>query len=185
MAFQFTPARSRPYSPGDLFLGLDPHTFLEVGLGTDRHAITVAGARSGKGAALIIPNLLRWPEAVLNIDPKGENAEASAEAREQMGQVVGVIDPFHVANIPDRLRVSINPLASIDPASLTVRADIEVIADGLVKRSDPKHAEWDDGATALLAGVIAYVVGDAPPEHRNLTAMRRLLLQPKEASGRG
>jgi len=178
MAFQFTDARNYRFRPGSLFLGLDPETMAETGIATDRHAITIAGARSGKGAALIIPNLLRWPGNVVTVDPKGENAEATWQAREAMGQTVGVVDPFHVANIPDRLRVSFNPLAAIDPASRTARADIEVIADGLVKRSDPKHAEWDDGAAAILAGLLAYVISEAPPEHRTLTAMRGLLLQP-------
>ncbi len=181
---QHNAAQTYPFQPGHLFLGYVRNKTghaVEVGIPTKRHAITIAGARAGKGAGIIIPNLLRWPHNALVIDPKGEAAEATAEAREALGQHVGVLDPFKSANVPDRFRVSFNPLVGIDPSGLTSREDIEVIADGMVKRSDPKHAEWDNGAAALLAGLIAFVIADAPAEHRNLAGVRKVLLQPDEA----
>lgn len=168
-----------PYRAGNLFLGLDAKG-REIGVSTDRHAITIAGARSGKGACLLIPNALRWPHNLLVVDPKGEVAAASWEAREALGQAVHVLDPFKVADVPDRLRASFNPLAAIDPQSLTAREDIQVIADGLVKRSDPKHEEWYAGAVGLLAGLIAYAVETAPPEMRSFAGVRALLLQPSQ-----
>jgi hypothetical protein len=170
-----------PYRTGNLFLGLDPATNAPVGISTERHAITIAGAGSGKGAAFLIPNALRWPHNLLVVDPKGENAAAVWQARETLGQSVHVLDPFKVANVPDRLRATFNPLGSITPESLTGREDIEVIADGLVKRSNPHHEEWYDGAAAVLAGLMAYVVESAPPAHRTLAGVRSLLLQPNEA----
>ena len=45
-----------------------------IGWKDDRHALTVAGTRAGKGASLIVPNLLLYPGSVLAIDPKGELA---------------------------------------------------------------------------------------------------------------
>lgn len=162
-----------------LFLGVD-NQGNSVGLNLERHAITIAGAGSGKGAAFLIPNALLWPHNLLVVDPKGENAAAVWQAREGLGQSVHVLDPFKVANVPERLRASFNPLGSISAASPTGREDIEVIADGLVKRSDPKHEEWYDGAAAILAGLMAYVVESAPPDHRTLSAVRALLLQPNE-----
>ena len=72
-------AKNYPYQSGRLFLGhVDGQ---EVGIGTERHAITIAGAGSGKGTSVIIPNLLKWPHNALVIDPKGEAAEATAEKR--------------------------------------------------------------------------------------------------------
>lgn len=168
-----------PYRAGGLFLGLDAKG-REVGVSTDRHAITIAGSRSGKGACLLIPNALRWPHNLLVVDPKGEVAAASWEAREALGQAVHVLDPFKVADVPDRLRASLNPLAAIDPHSLTAREDIQVIADGLVKRSDPKHEEWYAGAVGLLAGLMAYAVETAPHELRSFAGVRALLLQPTQ-----
>lgn len=165
--------------PESLFLGLD-ESGREIGMETERHLITIGGARSGKGAALLIPNARRWPHSLLTIDPKGENAERSYAEREAMGQQVGVLDPFKVADIPDRLRVSVNLLAGIDPDGFTTREDLKVIADGMVRRTNPKNAEWDNGARDILAGVLAYVVATYPADRRTLTAARELLLQPKE-----
>lgn len=179
MPFQFTNSAPYRFKAGDIFLGVDDMG-QEIGIQTERHAICIAGAGSGKGAAVIIPNLLRWKAAALCIDPKGENAEKTWQAREAMWQPVGVLDPFLSADIPDRLRVCINVLDGIDPASRTARGDVETIADGLVKRSDPKHAEWDDGAASVLAGVIAYVLADPPPEGATLPLIRRVLLQGKD-----
>lgn len=167
------------YKSGDFFLGLDDQN-AEIGVRSPRHAITIAGARSGKGACVIIPNLKRWQDNVLVIDPKGDNVQAVWEEREAMGSNVYVIDPFEVAEVPERLRASFNPLLGIDPDSLTASADLEVIADGLVKRSDPKHAQWDDGAVTLLAGIMAYVIVDAPEEHRTLKSVRDILLQDRD-----
>ena len=168
-----------PYRAGGLFLGLDAKG-REIGVSTDRHAITIAGSRAGKGACLLIPNALRWPHNLLVVDPKGEVAAASWEAREALRQSVHVLDPFKVADVPDRLRASLNPLAAIDPHSLTAREDIQVIADGLVKRSDPKHEEWYAGAVGLLAGLMAYAVETAPHELRSFAGVRALLLQPSQ-----
>lgn len=176
----FTNNQARAYQSGSLFLGLDENN-REIGISTDRHAITVAGSRSGKGAALIIPNLLRWSDNVLVIDPKGENAERTYAKRLEMGQAVHVVDPFKSADVPDHIRAAFNPLDEISADGFTSREDVEVIADGMVKRSDPKHAEWDDGARDVLAGIIAYVVTEAPPEHRTLIGVRQMLLQPNEA----
>lgn len=176
----FTDSKKYPYRAGSLFLGVDAKG-REVGISTERHAITVAGSRSGKGAALLIPNARRWPHNLLVVDPKGENASASWEAREALGQSVHVLDPFKAADVPERLRASFNPLGAISINDPTGREDIEVIADGLVKRSDPKDEEWYSGAVSILAGIMAFVVESAPPEHRTFAAMRSILLQTDDA----
>lgn len=178
MAYQFADAENHRYRHGGFFLGVDDQG-RETGISTERHMLTVAGARTGKGAGLIIPNLLRWPHNALVIDPKGENAAATWQAREAMGQRVYVLDPFKVADVPDRLRASCNLLATIDPASLTAREDIRVIADGMVKRHKAEDGMWDNGAVSVLAGVIAYVCSNPElPGYRTLPAVRQLLTMP-------
>lgn len=177
-------AKTYPYKSGDLFLGyvLDKAgNPVEIGIPTKRHAITMAGARSGKGVGIIIPNLRRWPHNALVIDPKGEAAEATAEAREAMGQAVHVLDPFHVADVPERFRARFNPLAKLDANSRTIREDINVLADGLVMRADARAAHWDGGTLSVIAGLIAQVVDTAPPELRTLPEIRRLLTSTPEA----
>ena len=173
-----TPPTAYPYKEGNLFLGLGPNG--DVGVSLERHAITVAGARSGKGACAIIPNLLRWPHSALVIDPKGENAVETYKTRGTFSGAFYVLDPFRTADVPDTARAAFNPLAAISTDSLTAREDVEVIADGLVKRSDPKHAQWDDGAAAILAGLIAFVITDAPEDKRTLKSVRGILLQSRD-----
>ena len=180
MAFKFTDAGRYPYTPGGFFLGLDEHG-REVGISTERHLITVAGAGSGKGATLIVPNLKRWRGSCVVIDPKGENATITAGDREGMGQLVGVVDPYHTAKgRAAALRCSINPLAAIDPESRTIRADLEALGDGLIRRHDSRHAQWDDTAGAIMAGLADFVLAVCPPAQRTLPSVRGLLLLPED-----
>ena len=163
------------HDDGYLFLGLDAKTDREIGIRTERHALTIAGAGAGKGASVIIPNLLKWPHNALVIDPKGEAAEATAQARSDIGQAVYVVDPFGSANVPDQFRATYNPLDEIDPDALTVREDIETIADGIVMRSDAKASHWDDGAQSIISGLIAFVITTGDEGRRNLLEVRRML----------
>lgn len=172
-AMDFTSPRKYRFRQGDLFLGLSTLRRREIGIKTDRHAITIAGARSGKGAGLIIPNLLRWPHNALVIDPKGEAAEATAKKRKKLfGQKVHVLDPFGVSGLKT---ACFNPLGAIDPNHPNAREDIRVLADGLVRRSDPSSAHWDDGALDVIAGIMAYVLHTEEPEKRTLARVREII----------
>lgn len=179
-AFLASPA-AYPYRPGFLFLGLDPDTNAPLGINTERHAITVAGARSGKGAAFLIPNALRWPGSLLCVDPKGENADETAEKRAAMGQRVGVLDPYGTSHVADALRCSINPLSLVKLDDPRARLDLESIADGFIRRFDPKHQQWDNAGTRIGAGLMAYVLETAPPDYRTMAAVRALMVQPDDA----
>jgi len=181
-SFRFSSNEPYRYVPGSLFIGTDPEDAYEVGIKTDRHAITIAGARTGKGAALIIPNLLRWQENALVIDPKGEAAEATAAARAAMGQEVHILDPFGVVTAPalQQYKARFNPLASINAAALDAREDIGVMADGLVMRNDPRASHWDGGGLSVIAGLIALICDTAPPGRRTLPELRSILTAPPE-----
>ena len=78
-----------------------------VGWDDDRHVMTIAGTRAGKGTSLIIPNLFLYKGSALVLDPKGENAEMTAARRGKgaigvkgLGQEVHVLDPFGVTGYP-------------------------------------------------------------------------------------
>lgn len=184
MAFKFTDARRYPYKPGGFFLGLDlaNDPVEEVGIMTEQHLVTIAGSGSGKGATLIIPNLRRWESSALVIDPKGENATLTAEDRHAMGQRVGIVDPYQIVKGPAaRFRVSINPLALLDPASLHFRGDLEALADGMVMRHDPRHELFVHAACTMIGGAIDNLMAqDIPPEEKTLPALRAMFLQPPE-----
>lgn len=171
--YKFHSASAYPWKKGALFLGHDERGGA-VGISTERHAITIAGSQSGKGVGVIIPNLLRWPHNALVIDPKGEAAKETLEAREAMGCPSFVFDPFQTSSVPAHLRVTINPMHGLNPNSFTITEDIGVIADGIVMRPDPQAAHWDDGAAALLSGLIAWVLLHYPEEERNLLTVRKI-----------
>lgn len=162
-----------PFEAGKLFLGHQDGK--EIGIKTERHAITIAGAGSGKGTSVIIPNLLRWTHNALVIDPKGENAEATAEAREAMGQAVHVLAPFGAKKVPERFHATYNPLDELDPDALTIKEDIDAISDGTVMRADPEAANWDDGAQTVISGLIAHVLITAEAGKKNLIEVRNIL----------
>src|SRR5271167_3831959 len=67
------------YAPGKVFLGASGGKL--IGVSDDRHLMTVAGSRAGKGVSTMIPNLAEYPGSMLVIDPKGENARRTAYRR--------------------------------------------------------------------------------------------------------
>jgi type IV secretion system protein VirD4 len=160
------------YAPGKLFLGLlgasierDNKTGerfaqggMEIGVADDRHAITVAGTRAGKGRAAIIPNMLRYSGSVLAIDPKGELVLATAAVRaKKLGQRVCVPDPFSATEgALQGFYAGFNPIARMRPKSLI--EDAGLIADALVvfeaTGTDP---HWDESARSFIEGVILEV----------------------------
>ena len=129
-------ARSLRYDPAKLFLGVIGAAIertsagerfaqggVEIGVGDDRHALTIAGSRAGKGRAAIIPNMLRYSGSVLAIDPKGELALATAEVRaSKLGQRVVVVDPIRhdKTDAPERSLCGFQP-HSFDGSALSGR----------------------------------------------------------------
>ena len=151
-----------------------------LGLDDDRHFVTIAGSRSGKGTSAIIPNLCIYQGSVVCLDPKGENASLTATRRgpggngcEGMGQEVFVLDPFGVASVPDDLRAGLNPLALLDPESPLVVNDAEMLAEGLVVPTNSRDVHWDDSARNFIKGLILHLI--TTTERPNLFTLRRFL----------
>lgn len=176
---KFTNPLRFPYWKGRLYLG-NGSSGLPVGVKLERHALTIAASRAGKGACFIIPNLRRWPHNALVIDPKGEAARETWGARMGMGQAVHVLDPFGVADVPDHLRARFNPLDAIDTNELTAREEIRVLADGLVMRHNRENAYFDNAAVDILAGVIAHTCDLAPPDERNMQSVAEIAAEVEE-----
>lgn len=183
-------ATSLIYTPDKLFLGLvgasierDPITGerfalggQEIGVADDRHVITIAGSRAGKGRAAIIPNMLRYQGSVLAIDPKGELALETAKTRAKKGRV-HVVDPFGTTRgqLPDDFYAGFNPMAGMGGDSAI--EDAALIADALVIQAgnDP---HWDESARTFIEGVILDVVTAERFEgRRNLVTVRNLIAQ--------
>jgi type IV secretion system protein VirD4 len=155
-----------------------------LGIADDRHFVTVAGSRAGKGRSAIIPNLCIYEGSVVCLDPKGENATRTAERRGTgaddcggMGQEVFVLDPFGVAKVSDALRAGLNPLALLDPndeeKADTIVNDAEMLAEGLIVPADSRDSHWDDSARNFVKGLILHLV--TTMKNPTLLTLRRFL----------
>lgn len=143
----------------------------------DRHMTLIAGSRAGKGIGIIIPNLLSYKGSVICIDPKGENASTTGAFRaEQLGQKVYVLDPFRVAKVPLKLRLSLNPLEYLDCHDPELVEDVAGIADAIVI-PDGKDAHWNESARAFIKGVLLFILAQAgdDPAMRNMGLLRRYM----------
>lgn len=173
------------YNAGALWLGRAADSVeSSVGFKDDRHALIIAGSRSGKGTSAIIPNLCLWPGSLVVIDPKGENATIVARRRaggseycDGLDQRTFVLDPFKAAQVADELRATFNPLDALDPHSEEAVDDAGRIADAIVvitgKESDPF---WNEQARTLIKGLILYVLtSDDFEGRRNLVTVRKLI----------
>lgn len=141
-----------------------------IGSMDNRHILTVAGSRGGKGVSLIVPNLLLYDGSVLAIDPKGELARITARARRQKGQKVVVLDPFGESGL---VSGSFNPLDELDPASKHVKDDAAQVADALIVPNE-RDPHWTDSARILIKALILYTL-TLPKEDRHLVTVWRLL----------
>ncbi|MBI1273326.1 MAG: TraM recognition domain-containing protein [Alphaproteobacteria bacterium] len=147
----------------------------------DRHMLTLAPTRSGKGTAAIIPNLLTYPGSVFVIDPKGENAWVTAARRRQMGQQVLILDPWNEVSkrYGPETNARFNPMAGLDPISADFTDDLAGLADALIINQG-KDPHWDDSARELIAGLIAFLVEDpATRDGATLGQVRQLLTLPR------
>lgn len=142
-----------------------------VGCTDNRHVLTVAGSRGGKGVSLIVPNLLLYDGSVIAIDPKGELAAVTARARRAKGQNVVVLDPFGVSGVA--ASGSFNPLDQLDPEDPDVQDDAAQIADALIVPSE-HEPHFTDAARILIEAIILYAL-TLPKADRNLVTVYQLL----------
>ncbi|MDW3181644.1 type IV secretory system conjugative DNA transfer family protein [Roseobacter sp.] len=174
------------YEPGRIFLGKSNDQ--PIGTKDNRHLLTIAGSRSGKGTSCIVPNLLTYTGSVLVIDPKGENATLSAERRGNgkevpdggLGQDVYVLDPFEVADVDDAYRASFNPLDGLNSRSDDFIDECDAIADALVvEEKAGENSHFYDSARLVLRGYIAWVVAHADVKDKSLNEVKRLMFLPR------
>lgn len=185
--------------PGKIFLGVvegqttkvgfEPHVMngSPIGVGDDRHIMTIAGSRAGKGRSTVIPTLLTYDGSVLAIDPKGELATITARHRaETLKQRVVVLDPFKVAKgYAAQCRAGFNPMRLLDSKSPTLIEDAGLIGDACVVRDDggTKDPHWDESARGFLDGVSVHAV--TAMEHgdrQHLATVRDLIAGSKEVT---
>ncbi len=169
----------------------------------DRHLVTIAPNRSGKGTNVIIPTLLEYDASCFVLDPKGENALITARQRQRMGHKVIILNPFYELHDEFAARGfrqphRFNPLLSLDvPAMATGKAvalrsgvprgkrdgirflaDVARMAEALVYNQS-KDPHWSDSARSLVECLILYVCTE-PGQERSLSQVRELLMGPPQ-----
>jgi type IV secretion system protein VirD4 len=159
-------------------------TRIPLGISDDRHQVTVATTRSGKGTTLIVPNLALYPGSLFAIDPKGTNATLTASRRGKgsgrckgLGQKTYVLDPYRVSKIDPSLHATFNPLDALNVEDDMVIDKASSIADAIVVKTegsgDLRH--FDETARILNKGLILFVKVRAKPENQTLPYVYRLL----------
>lgn len=153
--------------------GADDET-LHLHYGGDRHMLTVAPNRSGKGTMAIIPNLLTYEGSCVVIDPKGENAMITAMQRKAMGQRVHVVDPWGITGMAT---AAFNPMDWLQIGDVEIGENAMLLADAIVISTGGDDQFWTEEARAYLVGVLLYVATDPDEDgQRHLARVRDLLL---------
>ncbi|MEL6646135.1 MAG: type IV secretory system conjugative DNA transfer family protein [Pseudomonadota bacterium] len=163
---------------GGLRLGLFEHgeTSTPIAYHGDRHGLTVAPTRSGKGVSQIIPNLLSTTASIIVVDPKGENALITAEARRAMGQDVHIVDPWGIASAAGTAS-RFNPLEWLQLGDTDITENAMLLADAIVVQDGESDPFFNEEAKALLQGIILYVATDEHEDgQRHLGRVRDLTL---------
>jgi type IV secretion system protein VirD4 len=168
-----------------------------VGIKDDRHMLTVAANRSGKGTAALIPNLLFYPGSALVIDPKGELARITAARRgtgvsriknclQQEVHIIDLlVDPTDptLSGVPNHLPAGFipaqwNPLNEIPPDDSDLVAKVQSIAFALLPPEPNANDQFFiNQCRDLLSALIQHVITAEEEENRNLIYVRKLLQQ--------
>ncbi|QDV81383.1 type IV secretory system conjugative DNA transfer family protein [Planctomycetes bacterium TBK1r] len=140
-----------------------------IGVGDDRHVVTVAGSRSGKGRSALVANALSLPAqtSLMCIDPKGDIARLTATWRARH-QSVAVLDPFGISGAHTTpFHVAYNALEMLLQSDRrTFVPNAKLIADSLIVSGDFKDKHWDECSRAILSGLCSHVATDANYEGR-------------------
>jgi len=158
----------------------------------DRHLMTIAPTRSGKGTGYIITNALTYPHNFFVVDPKGEICSISWERRMEMGQDIYCLDPWKKSTYAMQEGPhGFNPLDYV-PSSGEGAYDkcAEITQCIITKRLEKGESHWLKSAKSLTTGLILYVCRapkyndptheDYEEDSRNLLTVFDILNQPKK-----
>ena len=112
-----------------------------------------APPRAGKGAGVVIPNLLNWPDSVICVDIKRENWIKTAGFRAASGQACYLFDPFSEGGRTARW----NPFHYVAENPERRLNDLQRIAEMLYP--DPANGDpfWTASARSLFLGIALYL----------------------------
>ena len=153
------------------------------------HITLLGPTRCGKGATLEIPNLLLGlhQTSIVSIDPTGQNACVTAEARRKAGSKVLVLNPqgLHVARYPDLQSCGCNPMvAGVEPQSPRFFEEAAAIGEAMIAVEGDSQRHFPESARGLITGLIMWVrLRDGDKAH--LGTVLRLLTEAEETDDKG
>jgi type IV secretion system protein VirD4 len=140
------------------------------------HVLVFAPTRSGKGAGVVIPTLLTWPQSALIHDLKGENWALSAGWRKRTGHACLKFDPSDTTGTS----VKYNPLEQVRLRTEHEAEDVQNIVHMIV---DPDgrglNDHWVKTGAALLTGTLLHVLYAEP--NKTLRGVAGVLSDPGSA----
>ncbi|MDQ1922672.1 type IV secretory system conjugative DNA transfer family protein [Massilia pseudoviolaceinigra] len=117
--------------------------------------LVAAPTRSGKGVAIVIPNLLNYEDSVVVLDLKMENYRLTSLFRERNGQKVFLFAPFAEDCITHRW----NMLDTVSRSRNTRVGDVLAVGQSLYPSDcDPKDKFWNDNARNLFLAFVLYLM---------------------------
>lgn len=160
-----------------LFIGvLDGRMLFHYG---KAHLLTVAPARKGKGASVVIPNLLHWQHSAVVTDPKGELAAVTrAHRARRLGQKVIVLNPWGLHDMPkDRF----NPIGHLPEMAADERGrrglttEVAAIALQLIP-DNPRESSpfFSEGSRSILRALLLHLA-TSDAENCTLSELWRLV----------
>lgn len=143
--------------------------------------VSVAPPGTGKGAALIIPNLLwerNYNHSFVVFDPKGTNACITADYQRRQGNKVIIIDPMNLQKA-NRAKHGVDP-ASFNPLD-HITDDIfngsAQIANLLIPDDPNGEKFWNQEARNLVQAIIMHIMtDDSYIGRRNLVTFYKIML---------
>ena len=125
--------------------------------GGQQFVLLAAPTRSGKGVAVVLPNLLNYAGSVVVLDIKLENYKYTSRFRAEHGQQVYLFNPFAEDGRTHRW----NPLDGISRDRNFRVGDALAVGQALYPSTDSKDGFWNDAARNLFLGLTLYLL-DTP-----------------------
>ena len=151
-------------------------------IGTDNESMmmTVAGTGGGKSLYAIWNTLLTWKGGAFILDPKGEHAQRTLEARRRLtGKPCHVLDPWGVvSHLGDAARY--NPLDDIDVTSVDALDHITQLINANIFQqgsSSDNDAFFRENGQKIGRGIVAHVLSTQPKKRHNLPAIYETFLK--------
>lgn len=116
--------------------------------------LLAAPTRSGKGVAIVIPNLLNFTDSVVVLDLKLENFKLTSGFRAKHGQAVYLFNPF----AEDFKTHRWNPMDNVSRDPNFRVGDVLAIAHTLYPTEGKQDSFWNEQAANLFLGIALYLI---------------------------